>query len=66
MPPAPEVDDLDERSSAGMYRWAPAPEGPTHRATILFSGTAHRAAREAQAELAEHCDVGAELWSATS
>jgi pyruvate dehydrogenase E1 component len=35
-------------------------------ATILFSGTAHLAAREAAAELAEHYDVAAELWSATS
>ncbi len=27
-------------SSEGLYRWADAPEGPAHRATILFSGTA--------------------------
>ena len=50
----------------GLYRWAPAPEGPTRRATLLFSGSAHGAAREAAAELAEHFDVGVELWSATS
>ncbi len=35
-------------------------------ATILFSGTANLAAREAVTELAEHYDVAAELWSATS
>ena len=41
--------------------WATTPP-----ATILFSGSAHGAAREAQDELAEHYGVGAELWSATS
>jgi pyruvate dehydrogenase E1 component len=50
----------------GLYRWAPPPEGTTHQATVLFSGTAQAAAREAQAELAEHYDVGVELWSVTS
>ena len=50
----------------GLYRWADAPEGiDGPKATILFSGTAHGAARDAQAELAEHYGVGAELWSAT-
>ncbi len=33
--------------------------------TILFSGTAHQAARDAQAALAAD-GIGAELWSATS
>ena len=37
-----------------------------HRATLAFSGTAQKAAREAQAELAEQWGVGVELWSATS
>jgi pyruvate dehydrogenase E1 component len=50
----------------GLYRWAPAPEGTTHPASILFSGTANLAAREAQTELAERYDVGVDLWSATS
>ena len=50
----------------GLYRFAEAPDGPSKRATILFSGIAHQAAREAAAELAEHYDVGIELWSATS
>jgi pyruvate dehydrogenase E1 component len=36
------------------------------RLAILFSGSAHLAAREAQALLAERYGVGAELWSATS
>jgi pyruvate dehydrogenase E1 component len=66
MPARPELDDLDDQIMRGIYRWADAPDGPTHRATILFSGTAQRAAREAQTELAERWDVAAELWSVTS
>jgi pyruvate dehydrogenase E1 component len=50
----------------GVYKWADAPDGPSRRATILFSGSAQKAARDAQAELAEQFDVAAELWSATS
>ncbi|MEA2704770.1 MAG: pyruvate dehydrogenase component, partial [Actinomycetota bacterium] len=50
----------------GIYRFAPAPEGPTRPASILFSGTAQAAAREAQQLLAEHHDVAAQLWSVTS
>jgi pyruvate dehydrogenase E1 component len=64
MPPKP--DGVDEGLLRGLYRFAPAPKGPRRRATILFSGTAYRAALEAQALLAEHHDVAAELWSATS
>jgi len=56
----------DEDIIRGLYLWAEAPESASVRAGILFSGTAHRAAREAQSELAEHYDVAAELWSATS
>jgi pyruvate dehydrogenase E1 component len=56
----------EEGIRRGLYRFAAAPEGPARRATILFSGTAHAAAREAQALLAERHDVAAELWSATS
>jgi pyruvate dehydrogenase E1 component len=50
----------------GLYKWADAPDGAAIPASILFSGSANLAAREAQAELAEHYDVGAELHSATS
>jgi len=64
MPPKP--DGVDDGIVSGLYRWAPAPDGTTHHATVVFSGTAQAAAREAQAQLAEHFDVGAELWSATS
>jgi len=50
----------------GLYRFIAAPTEASVRATIIFSGTACLAAREARHELAEHYDVGAELWSATS
>ncbi len=64
MPVKPE--GVDAGILDGLYRFAPAPEAATHPATVLFSGSAHGAAREAQAELAEHYDVGVDLWSATS
>ncbi|HEX6597158.1 MAG TPA: pyruvate dehydrogenase (acetyl-transferring), homodimeric type, partial [Acidimicrobiales bacterium] len=64
MPPMPE--GAEEGIVRGIYRFAPAPDGPTRAATILFSGTAQAAAREAQHLLAEHHDVAAELWSVPS
>ncbi|HET9059761.1 MAG TPA: pyruvate dehydrogenase (acetyl-transferring), homodimeric type [Acidimicrobiales bacterium] len=64
MPPKPE--GVDEGILKGLYRFAPAPEGPSRKVTILFSGSASQAALEAQKILAENHDVAAELWSATS
>jgi pyruvate dehydrogenase E1 component len=65
--PMPEMPEGAEAGILrGLYRFLGAPPEPSVRATILFSGTACLAAREARAELAEHYDVGAELWSATS
>ena len=64
MPPMPE--GAEEGIRRGLYRFAPAPEGPRRRATVLFSGTAQDAAREAQRLLAADHDVAVELWSATS
>ena len=67
MPPMPER----RRARRTIVR-GPVPLGGgarrarRQRATMLFSGSAQGAAREAAAELAEHYDVGAELWSATS
>ena len=58
--------EVEEGVVRGLYRFADAPEGPSKRATILFSGISHGAARAAANELAEHYDVAAELWSATS
>jgi pyruvate dehydrogenase E1 component len=56
----------DDDIVRGLYRWDDAPAGPTLRATVLFSGSAWRAAAMARDELAEHYDVGVELWSAPS
>jgi pyruvate dehydrogenase E1 component len=64
MPAMP--DGAEEGVVRGIYKWAGAPEGPSRRATILFSGSAYSAALEAQKLLAENHDVAAELWSATS
>ncbi|MGH9115410.1 MAG: transketolase-like TK C-terminal-containing protein, partial [Acidimicrobiales bacterium] len=64
MPPKPE--GVDDGILRGLYCYSPAPEGPSRRATILFSGSASQAAMEAQRLLAEEHDVAAELWSATS
>ena len=63
--PMPEMPEgAAEGIVEGLYRWAGPPEGLEARASVLFSGTAHVAAREAQAELAEHHGVGVDLWSA--
>jgi pyruvate dehydrogenase E1 component len=64
MPAMP--DGAEEGILKGLYRFAAAPEGPSRPASILFSGTAQGAAREAQQLLAEHHDVAADLWSVTS
>ncbi len=64
MPPKPE--GVDAGILEGLYRFAPAPDGADHPATVLFSGSAQGAARAAQTELAEHYGVGVDLWSATS
>jgi pyruvate dehydrogenase E1 component len=66
MPAMPDRPGIEDEIMRGLYRWAPAPDGPTKRATILFSGSAQGAAHAAVKELAEHYDVAAELWSATS
>jgi len=56
----------DQGIVSGMYRWQRAPAGTDHKVAILFSGSMHLAASAAQAALAEHYNVGAELWSVTS
>ncbi len=66
MPALPDTPGLAESIVEGLYRFADAPDGGRHRATILFSGSAHTAARQAAVDLAEHYGVAAELWSATS
>ncbi len=64
--PMPALPEVVQGVVNGLYRYADAPEGPALRATILFSGTSYGATIAAQAELAEHYGVGAELWSTTS
>jgi pyruvate dehydrogenase E1 component len=64
MPPKPE--GVDEGILKGLYRFSEAPEEPSRRVSVLFSGSASQAALEAQQLLAAHHDVAAELWSATS
>ena len=64
MPPMPA--GAEEGIIKGVYRFAPAAQELRRAATILFSGTAHAAAREAQKQLAEEHDVAAELLSVTS
>nr|MBA3606364.1 pyruvate dehydrogenase (acetyl-transferring), homodimeric type [Acidimicrobiia bacterium] len=68
MPAMPEGDTstISAGIVEGLYRWKAAPDGLGQRATLLFSGSAQGAARAAAEELAEHFDVAAELWSATS
>ena len=65
-PQPPKPEGSDQGIIDGLYKWAPAPTGTKYRATILFSGPSHSAARDAQTILAEEYGVGAELWSATS
>ncbi|MDX1447453.1 MAG: pyruvate dehydrogenase (acetyl-transferring), homodimeric type, partial [Acidimicrobiia bacterium] len=65
-PQPQKPEDVDQQILDGMYRWAEAPEAERAKATILFSGTANLAAREAQRILAEDYEIGAELWSVTS
>ncbi len=62
----PKPPGVEDGILNGLYKWAPSPEGVEAKATVLFSGPAHQAARDAQAELAERWGVGVELWSATS
>ncbi|HMQ26919.1 MAG TPA: pyruvate dehydrogenase (acetyl-transferring), homodimeric type, partial [Acidimicrobiales bacterium] len=67
MPPAP--DGVTEGLLRGLYRWEAAPDGvgdEAPRATVLFSGTAHAAAREARRPVAERHGAAVALWSATS
>ena len=65
MPARPDHVTADD-IVRGMYLWAAGDESLPHKATILFSGPAHRAARDAQVELATRWGVGADLWSVTS
>ena len=60
-PPMPE--GVEDGIVRGMYLLQPAPGEHTHRAQILASGPMVLQALEAQRMLAEHYDVGADVWS---
>ena len=66
LPADADTNGITQGILQGLYRWQAAPAGPTKKATLLFSGSAQGAAREAVIELAERYDVAVELWSATS
>ncbi len=67
MPALPEIEGVKGQILEGLYKFADAPQVDGGvSATILFSGSANLAARQAATELAEHYGVAAELWSATS
>jgi pyruvate dehydrogenase E1 component len=65
MPALPDAPGVREGIVRGLYRFEAAPAAPT-QATVLFSGSAHSAARAAAMALRDRYDVGVELWSATS
>ena len=65
MPLRPSTPTIEQDIMNGLYKWSEA-KPARFKATILFSGSAHAAARAAAEELHTHFDVGAELWSATS
>ena len=56
----------DEHILSGLYQWNHPLNDADQQASIIFSGTAHQAARDAQAELAEHYGIGVDLLSAPS
>jgi pyruvate dehydrogenase E1 component len=66
--PQPEMPKgVEEDLLKGLYRFKQGPNGKKmHRAQILGSGTMLPQALAAQDLLAEHHDVSADVWSATS
>ncbi len=65
MPASPDRTGIDNEICRGLYHFQHAPDAAT-KATLIFSGSAHSAVREAAADLYEHYGIGCELWSATS
>ena len=59
-------DGVEQGILDGLYRWSGGWGGLETQASVLFSGSAQGAAREAQRELAERWGIGVELWSATN
>jgi pyruvate dehydrogenase E1 component len=65
-PQEPMPEGVEEGILQGLYRFRPAPEERTFRAQIFASGPMIQQALRAQELLAEHHDVAADVWSATS
>jgi pyruvate dehydrogenase E1 component len=65
-PQEPMPEGVEEGILMGLYRFRPAPEERPHRAQIFASGPMIQQALRAQELLAEHHDVAADVWSATS
>jgi pyruvate dehydrogenase E1 component len=65
-PQEPMPEGVEEGILRGLYRFRPAPEERTFRAQIFASGPMIQQALRAQELLAEHHDVAADVWSATS
>jgi pyruvate dehydrogenase E1 component len=66
MPPDPEGESIEDGIVRGLYRYQAAPKSRKHRMQLFGSGTAMRAALDAQAMLSDEYDVAADVWSATS
>jgi pyruvate dehydrogenase E1 component len=62
----PKPDGVDDAIVEGMYLFEASTTDAPLAATILFSGPAHLAARQARDELLDDYGVGADLWSVTS
>jgi pyruvate dehydrogenase E1 component len=65
-PPKPERDGIEEGILKGLYLFKESQNERKHRAQILASGSILMQALRAQELLAEHHDVAADVWSATS
>ncbi|CAN5664935.1 pyruvate dehydrogenase (acetyl-transferring), homodimeric type [soil metagenome] len=61
-----QPEGSDEGILQGLYRFKEAPEERRHRAQLLGSGSIMQQVLRAQELLAEHHDVAADVWSATS
>ena len=64
--PAMPAHVTNDDVTRGLYKFADAPADAKVKAAIVFSGSAHSAARTAADDLMTHFGVGVELWSATS
>ncbi len=66
IPPDPAGESIEEGIVRGLYRYRTASGPRKHRMQLLASGTAMRAALDAQEVLGEEFDIAADVWSATS